>query len=86
VLEQQLQHPAAESLAVPGVGDHERDLRVACCRVDDIASNAYELLAAILHGGYGKRHVPAIVDMRHPLDPLRRDLDGAQHALVARFP
>lgn len=79
--------PAAadQPLALSGIGDDKRELGGRLRGGDDIAPDTEELLDAVLRGGHGERHVTPIIDMRHPLDPLRRDLDGAQYALVARF-
>ena len=86
MLEQRREQPATETLALPRVGEHERYIRTGRRRVDDIAPNADELLGTATHRGHGEGHVAVIVDVRHRVDPLGRDLGAAaQHALIARF-
>src|SRR5437899_6750983 len=86
VLEQGVEQPAAETLALPRVGEHERYIGTVRRSVDDIAPDADELLDTVDHGGHSEGHVAVIVDVGHGIDPLGRHLRAAaQHALVARF-
>src|SRR4029453_9896919 len=85
MLEQSFQQPPPQSPALSGIGDDKRELGRRLRGIYDIAPDTYEFLAAPLYAGPGKRHVASIVDMRHPVDPLRRDLEVAEHALVARI-
>jgi hypothetical protein len=84
VLQQRLEQSAAQPLALPRIGEHERHVCTGLHCVDDIAPNADELLGAVDRRGYGESHVAAIIDVRHRVDPLGRHLDAsAQHALIA---